>query len=418
MTPFHGTGRRTRSRAGGLDTMTRLRAANPVPAPSTTPPVSRVVAPLLAPTLDRRALDDLERILDLPRHPEANELVHHSAVGTAVGGVADRAVGRAPARPGFNAGSQPRPRAGSATGTSPRWRHRLPLGVAAVGAVAAIVVGVGLTQPGSAPIAHADTPPALVITAPPATIDGAQTLHELASLAAQQPAVDRAPYLFTEAINYTVNTSFGDAGTTVEVVPSRSQVWLAPDGQVHRESVSAGASDEWSSNGVIDPALISSEGAWTSDFTAAARDRADTLPTDPAALLVQLNSDGPGTDGGLSAGYLADLFNRFQNGLPTPTQQAAIWQVLADTGTFKTLGETTDRAGRAAVAVSYDTTGAAAGQLRYQLLISPSTGLLLGFEQITLKQTPQWQQQVPAVTGATTFLRIATAERPGTVPAQ
>jgi len=154
-----------------------------------------------------------------------------------------------------------------------------------------------------------------------------------------------------------------------------------------------------------------------SDYTAADRDRSTTLATDPTALLAQLKADGPGTNGGIVAGYLSDLFNRFQQGLPAPSQQAAIWQVLADTGEFKTLGDTTDRAGRPAVAVAYDTTGAAAGRLRYQLLINPTTGLLLGYEQITLKKSTDWQQQVPAVTGGTTFLRTATANGVGAVPA-
>jgi len=391
------------------DVLDLLRAANPVPAQTLTDARH-----------DLRARRDLDRILigDIAVRPTDQFPDLDSAHATAAGDGPDAAD--APEVAALRAGASTARKATPAAASPGVWRRPLTRAVVAATAVAAatVIAVTALGPAGPVPVARADTPPALVITAPAPGVDGAQTLRRLADLARRQPAVDPSPCLFTEAITYDVDTAFGDAGTTVEVVPSRSQVWLAPDGQVHREIVSAGGTDAWNSNGVIDPALISPAGATSSDYTAAERDRSTTLASEPAALRAQLNADGPGTDGGLVAGYLSDLFNRFHQGLPTPAQQAATWQVLADTDQLKTLGDTTDRAGRPAIALSYDTTGAAAGRLRYQLLLDPTTGLLLGYEQITLKRSPDWQQQVPAVTGGTTFLRTATAQRLSAVPPQ
>ncbi|MEZ0494094.1 CU044_5270 family protein [Kineococcus sp. TBRC 1896] len=389
-----------------------LRRANPVPA-----------ADVVDARTDLRASYDLDRILigditpdDLdvarleefsPQNPGARHLPGaRDDSGTSVTTLRPRRDPRTPAGVG-----------------RPPWRRSGPrLAAAAVAVAVAITVGVGIAQPGSAPVARAETPPALVIDAPAARTSGTGTLQQMAQLAAAQPALPAAKWRYFCSIDYSTVTSYyrndnGEDVTAVQVVPGRSEVWLAADGAAHRRMVSAGGSKAWSSDGTIDPSLIDPAGTTTDDVTYAGQDSAQDLPTDPVALKAQLDREEPAPEGGKVSGYLSDLYNRFSAGLPTPAQQAAIWQVLADTDDLDYLGTTTDRAGRAALVVSYDTTGTIAGQKRYQLLIDPGTGLLLAHEEIALKTSAMWAQQAPAVMGGTTWLAAASADSLDVPPA-
>lgn len=374
------------------DVLDLLRASNPAPVQDN--------------GLDFRAQSDLDRILIGDLVPRADLDVNLDA---------DRNLDLTVSR------DQDRTSAVGGTVTSlPLWRRPMPRVLAAATAVAAagVIAVAGLSSPGAAPVAYAETPPALAIHAPAATEDGSAALTRLADLAAAQPAPAPAAFQYLESIDYNTVTAVADGRTTVMVTPSRTQMWVSPrTGQARWTSVSAGGSDTWSSDGVIDPALIDPAGETTNEDTIGPADSSVALPTDPQALRAVLEAGGHDPDGGLVRGYLDDLYNRFSKTLPTPAQQAGIWRLLASTGQLKTLGTTTDRAGRPAIALSYDTTGTMAGQKRYQLLIDPTTGLLLGHEEIALKTSPMWAQHAPAVMGASTYLLSTGVASDTTVPA-
>lgn len=378
------------------DVLDVLREANP--------------APLEAGGLDSRARTDLDRILIGDLTPRLDPTVDLD--GDLSPGSRQRSVRSARSSDGATVQGA----------VLPLWRRRRPRVMAAVTAVAAVgvIAVVGLGTPGHAPVAAADTPPALVMHPAAANTDAAVTLNHLADLAAAQPAPAPAAFEYLESIDYGTVTSFyrrdGKDVTAVQVAPSRTRMWVSPTtGAARWTSVSAGGTDAWSSDGIIDPALIDPAGETTNEATIGPADSSVALPTDVDALKATLDAGGHTPDGGLVRGYLDDLYNRFSKTLPSPAQQATIWRLLAGIGQMKTLGTTTDRAGRPAIAISYDTTGTMAGQKRYQLLIDPTTGLLLGHEEIALTTSAMWPQQAPAVMGAATYLLTAGVDSDTTV---
>jgi len=84
-------------------------------------------------------------------------------------------------------------------------------------------------------------------------------------------------------------------------------------------------------------------------------------------------------------------------------QRAALLRVLADTDGVLDHGLAVDRAGRTAIAISIDSVEAGIGR-RDVLLLDPTTGALLGYEQVLLSKPARVDVAIPAVASYVTYL--------------
>jgi hypothetical protein len=94
-------------------------------------------------------------------------------------------------------------------------------------------------------------------------------------------------------------------------------------------------------------------------------------------------------------------------------QRAAALAVLAGTEGFQYRGVATDRAGRAGMAITFDSGDAATGVMRSILVFDSATGSLLTHEEVMLVNPPDATIEGPAVISYTLYLSCGrTTERP------
>ncbi|MDN5855802.1 MAG: hypothetical protein L0K86_23770 [Actinomycetia bacterium] len=105
--------------------------------------------------------------------------------------------------------------------------------------------------------------------------------------------------------------------------------------------------------------------------------------------------------GRTTAEWFATVTDIWNTQAVSPALQAALLSILATRPDLHLDGTVTDRAGRAGIAVSIEVPGAP--RTRDVLILSPTTGMLLGFEEIAL-ESGDLPVKAPATIGYTLWL--------------
>jgi hypothetical protein len=307
-------------------------------------------------------------------------------------------------------------------------RHWVLAGSAAVavliGAVA-VLAGRPAARPGqltTAPMLHYTltgvAAPVLATQLPPARA----LLLRLGRIAGRQPARPRPPgadigYVLTNEWYMSVAVAGGT--NTVAITPQVDQTWTAPDGTARQV--------EHSGKPWVGPigSLLTLRGVDhrrpASDSTSRTTEQFGPLvaglSANPARLRAQLlrASEYRGDPRRVPEAYqLMGVIADLQHQPVPPRLEAAIWRVLAGQPDIRYLGTVIDRAGRRGDAVA-TTIGRAE---RLVLIISPSTGRLLGEEDIDLTNPGALNiRKFPIVTSYVAYLSqgwtTSTAKVPG-----
>jgi hypothetical protein len=263
-----------------------------------------------------------------------------------------------------------------------RLRFAAPIGVSAAVAVAvivAIVLGpssLGLRH-GSA--AYAATPPVLHYGGQQ-EVPAAPLLAKLADQAANQLSgvPDRFQYLKLQS--WSLFTRVDGVKVTSKVVPSTTESWIAADGS-GRQVIRVGGK-------VKDQLYAAGQFPRMYDVR--------LLSTDPTVLVGQLALGHPPANG--PAEVVVAVTDLWKQQAPSPSLQGALLRVLAATPGLTSPGQVTDRGGRKGVAVSIQSayTGL---PTTYTMILDPSTGALLDYEEVLTTSAGKLNVRIPAVVG-------------------
>ena len=271
--------------------------------------------------------------------------------------------------------------------------RRRVLTLAAAGTVA-LIAALG-TQLSSGPAALAEPPAALTFaraqvldvvseTAPSAH----QTLSDLATAALSAPPAEPAGDVQRVATYAWLLVQDGDTGH-VSTVPTQSVWWAAADGAIRFTQIRTGAITP---DGQIDPAADPQPGSpvSTDEFPAGSLVPASlaALPRDPQALTAELVAlaGGPSceADPATQAACMVTAVHQLFSQYVVPGDlAAALWTALADQPAVADLGATTDRFGRAGVAMAVAPYPGSPDAVTV-LIVSPTDGQLLGVETIAV----------------------------------
>ncbi|MCW2798894.1 MAG: hypothetical protein JWQ70_366 [Aeromicrobium sp.] len=294
-------------------------------------------------------------------------------------------------------------------------RRKLTTAVSAVAAISVAMLVV-VVQPWHQNAAVADLPPVLnyefakaqdIARAPGKPAGPA--LLELARAAESQPAPQ-----VTGSVQHTVTDAwFADTDVTSStsktvLIPQIIESWTSSDGST-RVTKRRGAPLAADGRGAIP------RGPWESTPTFAdttdAAGQLDSrfvehLPTSIEgvrdALLDRLDCASRVRGNARSDCLYAQINSLPSSYVVPPKRQALLWRMLAQEADFTTLGKVKDRAGRAGVGISFISD--ASPDLRYVLIASPTTGQLLGYEQILVKSIPGDNVVAPAILNFATFI--------------
>ena len=303
-----------------------------------------------------------------------------------------------------------------------RTRRFAILAAASIAASAALVLGV--LQPWQTPPAAADTPPVLdyefasaqnIAYAP-----GKDPLSALRELSTAAQAF-RDPGGDGDIQHVVTDSWFGSIGddegaNEIDLIPTVNETWLSPDGSFRliertgrhltadgRGVVKQGIenrptkADETQPADSIDPTLLSS------------------LPEDPARLrpaLLKATECDDQPAGNQRALCLFSRVEEYNSTYAVPTRvTAALWDLIADQGATRLLGEVKDRAGRPGIGISL--IPSRRDEFRQVVIASPQTGQVLGFEEILIKTIPDLDVKAPAITRFTAFLTSERVDQAG-----
>ena len=294
-----------------------------------------------------------------------------------------------------------------------RGRGRALTAVAAAVLVVA-VVGAQTTHPATATAA---TPPLLDYTRASSSDiatddlpDAQDALLGLASVARSTPEPARdglvQHVVAQEWLLETTITASRDAEPENALFPTRTELWVAPDGSgqvVQQRSAAVTYS------GRLDPDAGPSTGgsASSDDLPPGTWDATlgEQLPRDPDALATRLIDTAP-TECSLDgwSGYCLgeQIQSTFLSSVVPQDLAGSFWEVLAAEPTVRLLGETTDRVGRDGTAFLVPAP-THPGQPRDEdsalvLVVSPETGQLLSSETLTTRSALLGVDE-PTVTG-------------------
>ncbi|NDL59757.1 hypothetical protein [Phytoactinopolyspora mesophila] len=319
----------------------------------------------------------------------------------------------------------------------PRKRPSLPvirLGLATATAVVLMVVSLGLAgvlRP-DAGVAHAATPTLVgheTSTGEPA----ADVLRDLAGRAAGTPSTSGDDTIRTERWSLAItadggNAAAGDEGAgadtegaagqegpaspatttvTTAIIPVQREMTRLDDGSVSVREVGGEPQfpndayrRAWDDEGRPGPhgAVLRDEilppGQYHLTYPA-------DLPTEPALLQETLATEQPDARHDTGALFLA-IHQLRNEQVPSGEVQAGLLELLAERADVVTLGQTTDRAGREAVAIATNSTDSG-WPLRFILLIDPDDGHILGYEQVLTGDVAHVDVAAPAVIDYTLF---------------
>ncbi len=290
-----------------------------------------------------------------------------------------------------------------------RYRRRAGAALVAVVLTVAVVV---VASPWSTPdTASAETPPilsyGLVGATPFGKAEGKPaeaTLRRLARVAAARPAAPHpGDIAYVRTDNWFFTASMDGKTRAVGIRPVASETWTAPDGSGVRHDRTSpplrleGWLPPGDPTGTVESTTLP---AGTQIQPTAAQLAAAAGPGGVRAALI----DGIGcVPGSSEADCLLQDIPQVHNQQVVPgVVDSEMWQMLAAEKGVVTLGAVTDRAGRPAIAIT--TSLELVAPVRCVLLIDPSDGALLGFEQVAMDPKAGYVLDVPAVVGFTAYL--------------
>lgn len=309
-------------------------------------------------------------------------------------------------------------RVASRAASRPAWRRSVTRVAVAAVAVVAVVVG-GIVYQGVRAPASAGTPPLLHFSdADIASVLAGQgqpaddALTALAATAASRTEVRGGDY--QETTSYSWYEKISDVATVL--VPSYESFLLGPDGSVVHSQIETDPLDGHGRvvHGDTPPG---GTGGGTDEFPAGSLDpqQAANLPRDPQALRAALIATEQGAGCDASERATAECLVRAVKDLAAfyvlpPDLDAALWTVLADDPHIVRLGTTTDRLGRAGVAVAVQT-GEDAPHGALVLVVSADDGRLLEWDDIAAS-APDLGVDSPVVTSFQVYLSAAWVAKP------
>jgi hypothetical protein len=247
-------------------------------------------------------------------------------------------------------------------------------------------------------------------TLPPANPE----LEHLAAIAARQPQLQRPKgaqmgYVVTEEWNLSVAVAGGTSAAVV--IPQLDQTWTSPAGDATQKQTYGKVQDL---SRASEPSQLVRAAEYEPSGTSTQSFRTNLLfgplvsslsaqPDELQAQLIEATSPyGPYRSTGWPLSYfLIKEITALQHQILSPQLESAFWQVLATRSDIRYMGLVTDRAGRPGEAFGLD----AYGDERLVLIISPTTGLLLGEEDLDLSNPGALTiKSYPAVIGAVTYL--------------
>lgn len=296
-------------------------------------------------------------------------------------------------------------------------RRRTRLALLASGAVAAttaLVLGVVPMLPDSS--AGASTPPVLgyefAAAADIATAPGKPArdeLKRLSAVAATSPApTGNGTTQKVVTDNWFASIESTDDSISTVLIPRIVETYLRADGSF-RTVERTGKPLSPDGRG------LPKQGKWDDDPKSADEtlpagaskpDFATALPLDPDGLIKELLS-GTGCRAANNDTARTNCLFRQVNALysqyvVTPRLTSAIWAAMADQPGVRLLGAVNDRAGRSGIGFSLIPEDEP--HTRFVLIVSPTTGQLLGSESILIKKDRDSDVQPPAITSFTAFL--------------
>lgn len=292
---------------------------------------------------------------------------------------------------------------------------------------AAAIVGiatVAVANPWAQEEATAETPPVLSYQFAKATdisyAPGKDARSALLALAKAARAQANAP-LTSARIQYVQSTNFFSSGEetakgfTTKLIPTTVQTWTSPDGAqtvLETPSKPLGPDGRGLSKSEPDPETHKYQTFPAGNIDA---NRIKNIGSTPAEIRQELvktaDCDPNATDTATAQCLYQEISGLFTQYVIPPKTAAIFWTILANQPGFRTLGDVTDRAGRAGVGISV--ISSEAPQFREVMIISRATGQLLGVEEILIKSNRKLGLKAPAVNNFTAILiSRRTASRP------
>ena len=242
----------------------------------------------------------------------------------------------------------------------------------------------------------------------------APVLERAAAAARAQEATPLAPgeYLYIRSINGYLATR-SDAPSYSVLIPQVREVWLGRSNGRLRETsgkpvfLSARDRARWVASGR--PPL--SGGDVPGDVRI--RSRALDLPSDPDAAYARLEAQARAKDSSFAWAMFQLIGDGFRELRTTPAQRAALYAAAARVPGIELVGNVSDRAGRAGVAIAVRDD---AGNARLQLIVDPKTGVLLGEEEVVLEGNA-YGYPAGTIIGYATYTQTAVVDGDNTRPA-
>lgn len=298
-------------------------------------------------------------------------------------------------------------------------------GLAAVSAVAAVV------WPSSSRPAYAVSPPMLAYR--PDGKPAAGILRDLARRAERLPVPGQGRFDYVRMESYYLDTSTGGGNGASTLRMVREERWLAPDGSGRAVDTGGSARILHADNAETMSAVTYEDRAGHDERYGPGKLGAvadlSSMPADPGPLADRLARDRTAFGWSDTAPNAPGWYRRVvvvtgiakQQAVPPPLW-AAMLRVLATTPGLTSQGTVTDRAGRPAVAVGFETTLGGGRPSRVVLLFNPDTGAYLGEEHILTTKfgdgpyDAYLKTRIPAVTAYRALLdvrRVATDDDRG-----
>lgn len=257
----------------------------------------------------------------------------------------------------------------------------------------------------------AATPPLLQYQSPATGEPAAIRLRQLAEAAAATSPLPRTPgtveHLRSAA--WYLNSSISGGQTTSAVEPQQQQSWRADDDSgrvVTRRQRLASRSDLrdwlWPFGGSTTETVDFRPGAFSASWQG-------NVPTEVDHLRRWLISN-PNSDTA-PVRYLAEVAHLGSVRMLGPAQRSAALRMLADLPGITAAGTVSDRAGRRgeAFAIESDVHGL---PVRYTLIVDPTSGAFLGYEEVLTTTAGALNVQVPAVIAYRSYLVSGYAPMP------
>lgn len=306
----------------------------------------------------------------------------------------------------------------------PRTERRLVprrLVLAGAGLAVSAVSAAAVLWPSADRPAHAVSPPMLAYR--PDGRPAAEILRELARRAERVPAPGAGRFDYVALQSYYLDTAASGEGGASALRMVREERWLAPDGSGRAVDTGGSARIQHADDAETMSAVSYADRAGHDERYGPGKLSAvadlSSMPADPGRLAGRLAGDSTAFGWSDTAPGAPDWYRRVavvtgiakQQTVP-PALWAAMLRVLATTPGLTSQGTVTDRAGRPAVAVSFETTLGGGRPSRVVLLFGPDTGAFLGEERILTTKLGDGpydaylRTRIPAVTAYRAVLSV------------